>query len=231
MSSLSTSIYICIDHTFKVTANIGYLRADGRWITQYNSLFIVLNNIGQVIAWQFTRTTSFDECEDLLLALKDRCTRLGQPVMEVYVDNCCQSRNKLHAVNIWSRHSCLPRYIPCCSEDHEKRHPLCQRILSFSLETPWILENCGFCPHQTKASFLRTLKTLSTDGRHIIKTMQELTSLKTHIWRGCLSGINPSCGTNRNENLHKNINPFFSRCRMGMPLALALLSILFITIT
>jgi hypothetical protein len=91
MYSLSTSIYISIDHTFKVTANIGYLRADGRWITQYNSLFIVLNNIGQVIAWQFTRTTSFDECEDLLLALKARCTQLEQPVLEVYVDNCCQS--------------------------------------------------------------------------------------------------------------------------------------------
>ena len=58
LSSLSTSTYISIDHTFKVTANIGYVIADGRWITQYNSLFIVLNNIGQVIAWQFTRTTS-----------------------------------------------------------------------------------------------------------------------------------------------------------------------------
>ena len=79
-------------------SHIGYIRADGRWITQYNSLFIVLNNIGQVIAWQFTRTTSIDECEDLLFALKDRCTRLGQPVMEVYVDNCCQSRNKLQLI-------------------------------------------------------------------------------------------------------------------------------------
>ena len=98
MSSLSASTYISIDHTFKVTANIGYLRADGRWITHYNSLFIVLNNIGQVIAWQFTRTTSTDECEDFLYALKDRCTWLGQPVMEVYVDNCCQSRNKLQPI-------------------------------------------------------------------------------------------------------------------------------------
>ena len=49
MSSLATSAY-----TFKVTANLGYLRADGKWITQYNSLFIVLNSMGQVIAWQFT---------------------------------------------------------------------------------------------------------------------------------------------------------------------------------
>ena len=46
MASLSTMQYISIDHTFKVAANVGYLRPDGRWITEYDSLFIVLNNIG-----------------------------------------------------------------------------------------------------------------------------------------------------------------------------------------
>ena len=53
MAFLSTKGYISIDHTFKVAANLGYLRPDGRWITQYNSLFI---DIGQVIAWQLTKT-------------------------------------------------------------------------------------------------------------------------------------------------------------------------------
>lgn len=44
--------------------------------------------------------------------------------------------------------------------------------------------------------------------------------------KGCSSNI--PCGwTNKNENLHKSVNPFFSRCRMGIPLALALLTILF----
>ncbi len=33
MASLSTQKYISIDHTFKVAANVGYLRPDGRWIT------------------------------------------------------------------------------------------------------------------------------------------------------------------------------------------------------
>ncbi len=48
-----------------------------------------------------------------------------------------------------------------------------------------------------------------------------------HITQGCLSSINPGCGTNRNDNLHRSINPFFSRCRMGIPLAVALLTVLF----
>ena len=64
---------------------------------------------------------------------------------------------------------------------------------------------------------------------HIINdnVMDALDYIRVHISKGCLSGIPPGCGTNRNENLHKIINPFFSRCRIGIPLALALLTILF----
>ena len=57
--------------------------------------------------------------------------------------------------------------------------------------------------------------------------MDALDRIRVHISKSCLSGIPPGCGTNRNENLHKIINPFFSRCRIGIPLALALLTILF----
>ncbi len=66
MGSLPIDNYITIDHTFKVAANIGYLRPDRRWITQYGSLFIIMNNIGQVVGWQFTKTSSMDECNYLL---------------------------------------------------------------------------------------------------------------------------------------------------------------------
>lgn len=67
------------------------------------------------------------------------------------------------------------------------------------------------------------------DGWYILNenVTNELCQLKVHIERGCLSGIPPGCGTNKNENLHRMVNPFFSRCRMGLPLVLALLTILF----
>ena len=241
MSSLSMSTYISIDHTFKVAANIGYLRADGRWITQYNSLFIVLNNIGQVIAWQFTRTTSIDECEGLLSALKDRCTRLGHPINVVFVDNCCQSRNKLQL--IFGEGVCVRLDIVHAAQritkTISKRHPLCKSIMKdikLLFRDPSDIGKLRTLPTPDKdilinnvEKFISKWKDASSDGWHIIneKVMKELSSLKVHIQRGCLSGINPSCGTNKNENLHKNINPFFSRCRMGIPLALALLSVLF----
>ena len=58
--------------------------------------------------------------------------------------------------------------------------------------------------------------------------LKEMSCLKVHIRRGCLANMNPSTGTNRNENLHRHINPHFSnRSRIGLPFALALLTILF----
>lgn len=57
---------ISFDHTFKVAANIGYLREDGRWITKYNGLFLVLNNNVQVLTWQLTKGTSFADTEVVL---------------------------------------------------------------------------------------------------------------------------------------------------------------------
>ena len=40
-----------------VALNIGYLRGDGTWVTQYNAVFIVMNEIGLVMGWQFVKTT------------------------------------------------------------------------------------------------------------------------------------------------------------------------------
>ena len=95
MEVLSTTEFISIDHTFKVTANLGYLRPDGKWISLYNSLFIVLNNIGQVIAWQLTQSTSTDETKDLLLQLVQRLHNQEAKLTTVFVDSCCTVRKKL----------------------------------------------------------------------------------------------------------------------------------------
>ena len=46
MMSIDT---ISFDHTFKVAANIGFLREDNVWIPQYDSLFIVLYKHGKIV--------------------------------------------------------------------------------------------------------------------------------------------------------------------------------------
>ena len=54
--------WISCDHTFKAAANIGFERKEnGAWITQYTSLFYIINEKGQVIRWSFAMSESFDE--------------------------------------------------------------------------------------------------------------------------------------------------------------------------
>ena len=77
MSLETTSGYLSIDHTFKVAANLGYVRPDGRWVSQYKSVLIVLNNKRKIIAWQLTKTTSLDEVTPMLTALSERLREAG----------------------------------------------------------------------------------------------------------------------------------------------------------
>ena len=57
----------------------------------------------------------------------------------------------------------------------------------------------------------------------------EINHLRKHIGRGCLSGIPPSCGSKRNEAMHKTLRKNISRQRLDIQLALALLGICFFT--
>jgi len=60
------------------------------------------------------------------------------------------------------------------------------------------------------------------------KVMGQIDALKSHVRRDCLSNIECCGGTNLNEALHCTINPHFKHVgRIGLPLAFALLSILF----
>ena len=49
--SEKTAKWISADHTFKVAANIGCMLPDGLWSTQFDSLYIVLNEVGQVLTY------------------------------------------------------------------------------------------------------------------------------------------------------------------------------------
>lgn len=80
---------ISLDHTFKVSSNVGYCR---EWVTLYNSVFVCMNEIGQ---WQFTSSTSIDEVHPLLVHIKSRLVQ--DATLQVFVDNCTV-RSKMHAI-------------------------------------------------------------------------------------------------------------------------------------
>ena len=82
---------------FKVASNIGFLREDNVWVTQYDSLFIVMNNKGQVVTWQLTKGTSFGQIEHLS-KLSHRALQQSQNIGTIYIDECCKLRNKVQSV-------------------------------------------------------------------------------------------------------------------------------------
>ena len=59
------------------------------------------------------------------------------------------------------------------------------------------------------------------------KIHAQIKAIKLHINRGCLSNIAEGGGTNRNEALHRHINPYFkTKTKICLPLALTLLTLL-----
>lgn len=200
MMRLKVRKCISLDHTFKVASNIGYLLHDGKWVTQYRSILVVLNEEGQAVTWQLTNSTSIDEVFKLLCDLKDRIHLPENSQLTIDVDNCCQVIKKLQQVF-----------------DHSETGSISCRATSSTL----MLTNMN--------NFVCKWKNVEHNGQNILteKVMRQISALCVHIERGCLSNIEPGGGTNHNEALHRYINPHFNHAgRMGLPLAYALLTIL-----
>ena len=66
------SILTC-DHTFKVSKHIGVVHTgDKTFVSQFQNLFIGLNEHGEVVNWRLTKTTAFEQLEDLLAEFKSK---------------------------------------------------------------------------------------------------------------------------------------------------------------
>lgn len=84
MSLLPIKEFISLDHTLKVASNVWFVRSDGKWVTLYKSVFIALNEHGQVVAWQFTKTTSLDEVKQQLQNLQDCMAQSCLPFCKIF---------------------------------------------------------------------------------------------------------------------------------------------------
>ena len=56
------------------------------------------------------------------------------------------------------------------------------------------------------------------------RAVAEINKIMKHVTLGCLSGIPPGVGTNRNENIHKRLRKWLKKDRIGVALAVALLT-------
>ena len=239
MNSLVVSSLSC-DHTFKISRNVGLVReTDNSFVTQFNQLFITLNEIGEVVAWRLTKSTAFSEIEDLLVELEKRTSLRGNKIELVCVDDCCHVRSKYVSV------------FPNISVKLDLFHT-CQRITRtfsrqnalFNNVTKDFVQIFREDNDQGEARLKKTPKkeTIERNLNSFVErwsniphspltnaTFTEICNLRLHVQKGCLSDIPPGCGTERNEGLHRLLNRSMisGATRISVELTIALLTILF----
>ncbi|KXJ14702.1 hypothetical protein AC249_AIPGENE5021 [Exaiptasia diaphana] len=230
--------WISADHTFKSVMNIGYSDAiDKKWQKLYNSIFIIMNEKGEVLKWRFTKTTQTGEVESLFEELAERLKSNNREIEAMYIDNCCQLRDKLqtffkdknlkikldlfHAINRFSK-------------TISQRHPLKRRLLRdyrnvFRSYGDYGKKRRKNTPDEkTLKKNIKFFKTKWTrmryNGKIIVnkKSIKALRNIEIHINKGCLSDIPPGAGTNRNERMHRTLRKLIKRDKLGVRLAYTL---------
>ena len=241
LQAINTGNSLSFDHTFKVAANIGHLRNDNKWVTQYDSVFFIMNSQNKIVSWQFTRGTSFKQVENLLRAVNQRAANQGNKIETIYIDNCCQWKGALCSIFGDDIRIKLDIFhaIQRVAKKLSKKHVLySQCMLDLKLifrrqddqgsdrvkETPKIDELL-----LNLNNFLLKWRSLKDDNEQYIlnvEAIHEIEKLKNHAEKGCLTEIEVGGGTNCNEAFHRHINTFFHKSRIGTLYAYALLMLL-----
>lgn len=184
---------------------------------------------------------TFSNIEDHLVLLRDRLSMQGKKVTEFYIDNCCAWRCKLQQVFGFELRVCLDVFhaVKRISDKIPKRHPLrheCMKDLSVVFRDPSDRGDSRLLETPSPATlasqleqFLQKWEKAEYSGWKVLSpaAMKEAQNLKKHMLNGCLSGIKPGRGTNRNEALHKELNKIVSSSRYGLELAYALFTNIF----
>ena len=187
---------------------------------------------------QFTNSTSFSVVEKLLSNIQSR--HGAGVIKEIFIDNCCQWRNKLQSIfgNETKVYLDLFHAVQRVSRVLSKKNPLyskCIEDLRLVFRSPG---DVGVKRHfptpssevllENADNFLTKWSKIQHNGLLLLndKAVNEVEKLKEHIRKGCLSNIGVGCGTNRNEALHRHLNSFFHRSRISTLLAYAFITVL-----
>ncbi len=236
MRSIVSNGWISIDHTFKVASNIGYFRSDQKWVTQYSSVFIIMNEEGEVLSWQLTKTETTSEVKELLESLLSRFRQKEALVHSIILDNCCQWRAFLQDVFGSDINVKLDIFhaVQRISRTVSKKDKYYSQFLSELRMVFRMVGDVGATRKMTTPNVEVLLQNLDVFVNRWEKianlrdtTMKQLSNIKKHIAQGCLSGIPPGIGTNRNEALHRHLNVYFNKARLGSQAGYALLCLLF----
>jgi hypothetical protein len=162
-------------------------------------------------------------------------------VFEIYIDNCCSWRRKLQEVFGHELEVKLDIFhaIKRVGEKISKKHRLRKLFMAdwklvfrdpsdrgesrkVVTPSPVVLEgNLDNFNHEWKKAEYNKQPILNDS------VLKEMENIRVHMRKGCLSGIRPGCGTNRNEELHRNLNSVMSASRYGVELAYGLFTTFF----
>ena len=69
LQSIPVGEHLSVDYRNKSASNIGYLRNDQKWVSQYDGALLVFNNDSKIASWQFTKSSGFEQVKMLLQAV------------------------------------------------------------------------------------------------------------------------------------------------------------------
>lgn len=236
-----TGKWLSADHTFKVSANIGYWK-NRHWTKMFNSLFILMNEKIEVLAWQLTKGTSLDNVNSLLCGVKYRHEKAGVDVEGLVVDNCCTLAKKLKNIfgnnvviklGIFHAIKRILDKIPRkgISPDLRMLRKKMTKTLRFcfSDETDVAMTRQNITPSPGKIvdnlkSYIRKWSVEEVNDVQFLpdNAVKEIENIIKYARLGCLSGIPPGIGTNKNENLYKILKKWLKKDCIGIALAVAL---------
>lgn len=201
-----------------------------------------------MLSWKLCKGTKFSSTENVLQLVKDRLDNQGQKPTIFFIDNCCSWGEKLlkifpdmsikldpfHAIQSVIKK--IPKKKGCNEAITQPRRKMMLSLKQLfqdpndkgeqrTMDTPSpevILENIDIFMNQWSKAEIYSIPLLPS------AVVKEIGNLKKHVIKGCLSGIPPSGGTNRNEaNIHRSLSKSLKRSRIGLELALAFLELFF----
>ena len=236
-----TGTAIACDHTFKVSRNIGVVKEgqEDNFLKQFSNLYIVLNEHGEIFDWRLTKTTAFDEIEELLIDLRERQSKRNLTIETICIDDCCKNRQKYQSifpnadVKLDIFHACQ-RVIRTLPNKHVLKSQFAKEFGLIFRENDDLGEQrlrstpCERTIEKNLDGFLKKWKS-SSNTCLTEESLKQIDALKVHIKKGCLSGIPPGFGTEKNEQLHRLLNRSLlsGATRINIELAVALISVLF----
>ncbi|XP_031574299.1 uncharacterized protein LOC116308079 [Actinia tenebrosa] len=245
MSELSGKVLL-MGHFYKASQQMGTTSTNGNgWVPKYDYIYTVMNEHGQVIAWQVTKGTNSEDVSTLIKNVHQRLTNQGVNIDLILTPDCCEQRDWLTSV---FGPRVLVKMDPCFAiqklerrfkirkgdHDHVQTcvqdfHLVFQRGTDLGCERKEDTPSSGVIAEKLD-SFISQWKNVRGESNERLlhdPALRELESLKSCVSNGCLTHIPPHLGAKFVNELRKYLYPVLHRRFLNADLTIPVLTSLF----